>query len=146
MVLGKYLSTYLASCVKFIFGPIMGISLGLHPIEIWLLTVAGMMTSVSIITLSGVSFQTYLRRLSKKRRVFTRRNRFIVKIKQQRGLQGICFFTPLLFSPILGTLIAILTGGKPQEIIFNMLIWAIVWGFIFSFGLVIFKSKLTFLF
>lgn len=38
----------------------------------------------------------------KKKKVFTKRNRMIVKIKSKYGLYGIAFFTPILFSIPIG--------------------------------------------
>lgn len=146
MGLEKYFTVYLCSCFKFILGPVMGVSFGFHPFIVWFLTVAGMMTSVCIITLSGLRLRSFLRKTFKSKRLFTRRSRFIVKVKQRRGLEGIAFFTPLLFSPIVGTLIALAIGAKPKPLILNMLIWASIWSFVFSFSFHFFKAELSFLF
>ncbi len=142
----KYFSVFIISSFKFIFGPITGISLNLNPVEIWVLTTLGMMFSVVIITFIGVPTRNYLKKkFRKKRKIFTRRNRFIVRVWKKYGVQGIAFFTPLLFSPILGTLIAVVLGGKRKSIIITMFLWATIWGFLFSFGLYFLRDQFTFI-
>ncbi len=132
----KYLLVFSGSMLKFIFGPIKGFALKLHPVEVWLLTSAGMMATVIILTYAGSSIKNwhfFKKRGSKKKKVFTTRKRTIVKVWRKYGLYGVAFLTPLLFSPIGGTLIALAFNEKKHKIIFSMLLSALFWGGAFSF-------------
>ena len=57
----------------------------------------------------------------------------MVKLWRKRGMLGVAFLTPVLFSPIIGTMIAISFGEQKRNIIIKMLISAIFLGTIFSF-------------
>jgi hypothetical protein len=131
----KYLSVYLASTVKFIGGPVAGISLGLTYLETVVFTVAGMMTSVVLFTYVGRAFGIWYSdyQRSKKKRVFTRRNRMIVKVWGTFGVIGIAFLTPLLFTPVFGPIIAAMLGGSKKIIILHMFWSAMLWGFVLTY-------------
>jgi uncharacterized membrane protein len=126
----KYASVFLLSTVKFLGGPLIGTSMGLN---FWLtlsLTVAGMMTSVFIV--SGVG-RVWLRHRQKQRRlrrepIFSRRSRNIIKVFQKFGMGGIAFLTPVLLSPIGGTVVATLLGVPRPRILLHMLWSAVLWG------------------
>jgi len=55
----------------------------------------------------------------KKKKVFTKKNRIIVKIKSKYGLYGIAFFTPVLFSIPVGCFLASRFYNSPKN---NLLI------------------------
>lgn len=136
----KYISVYLISMVKFFGGPLTGISLGLSFIETLLFTVAGMMTSVVIFSLIGRAFSEWYSvwRRKKKSAVFNTRNRRIVKVWQKFGVTGIAFLTPVIFTPILGTIVAALFGASHKHIFMHMLWSSVFWGatltlFVFEF-------------
>jgi hypothetical protein len=50
-------------------------------------------------------------------------------------MAGIAFLTPLIFTPIVGTLIALSFKIPPLKIIAWMTVFAIVWGLIVSIAL-----------
>jgi hypothetical protein len=103
----KYVTVFLLSMVKFIGGPISGAAAGLTWLETFIFTVAGMMTSVLIFSLLGASAkQKLFNRLQGKKKLFTPRNRRLVKIWRKYGLKGVAFLTPVFFSPIIGTVMA----------------------------------------
>ena len=129
----KYITVFLLSMVKFIGGPISGAAAGLNWLETFIFTVAGMMTSVLIFSLLGTSAkQKLFNRLQGKRKLFTPRNRRLVKIWRKYGLKGVAFLTPVFFSPIIGTVMAASFGETKQRIFFYMLGSALFWGVIFS--------------
>jgi hypothetical protein len=129
----KYVTVFLLSMVKFIGGPISGAAAGLTWLETFIFTVAGMMTSVLIFSLLGTSAkQKLFNRLQGKRKLFTPRNRRLVKIWRKYGLKGVAFLTPVFFSPIIGTVMAASFGETKQRIFFYMLGSALFWGVIFS--------------
>ena len=95
-----------------------------------LLTVAGMMTSVFIV--SGVG-RRWVRHRQQQRRLrrepmFSKRSRNIIKVFKRFGMGGIAFLTPVLLSPIGGTVIATLLGVPRQRILLHMLWSALLWG------------------
>ena len=78
---------------------------------------------------AGVLFK---RRKEKKSPVFTRRNRFIVKVKTRYGLPGIVILTYLLFSiPVGAFLITKYYGPKPKNISW-LLLGQVSWSFIYT--------------
>ncbi|WPR74438.1 hypothetical protein [Algoriphagus sp. NG3] len=127
------LGIYLLSGFKFIAGPVMGSAAGYSVIESILVTVAGMMTSVILFTLIGSKakalFKSNFQR--KPKPVFTRRNRHVVHIWRNFGEIGIAFFTPLVLTPIGGTLIMVSFGAKKRHIYLHMLWSACLWATIF---------------
>ena len=78
---------------------------------------------------AGVLFK---RRKEKKSPVFTRRNRFIVKVKTRYGLPGIVILTYVLFSiPVGAFLITKYYGPKPKNISW-LLLGQVSWSFIYT--------------
>ncbi len=129
----KYFTVFLSSMVKFIGGPLSGTAFGLSWVETCIFTVLGMMTSVLIFSLLGAEVRSRLfNRRKKKRRLFTTRNRRIVRIWRRYGLTGVAFLTPLIFSPILGTIVASSFGEPWKRIFVYMFVSAVFWGVVFS--------------
>ena len=131
----KYASVFLLSTVKFFGGPLAGASMGLPFALIMALTVAGMMTTVFII--SGVG-RVWVRHRQQQRRlrrvpIFSSRSRNIIKVFRRFGMGGIAFLTPILLSPIGGTVIATLLGVPRTRIVLHMLWSAVFWGGVLTF-------------
>ncbi len=131
--IGKYLSVYLVSMLKFIGGPTLGAAVGLTFPETVAMTVLGMMTSVVIVSFFGPGLRKWLNATFRKdQRVFSRRNRKVVTLWRKYGLFGISFLTPVLFSPILGTLLVYAFGGSKYKVLGYMLFSAIFWSLTLS--------------
>ncbi|MFC5538449.1 small multi-drug export protein [Rhodocytophaga aerolata] len=129
----KYLAVYLISMIKFIGGPLSGVASGLTWVETFIFTVLGMMTTVVVLTLLGENARKrFLHRLRKKKKLFTPKNRRMVRMWRKYGLKGVAFLTPVFFSPIIGTVMAISFGEPAKRIFFYMLGSALFWGVIFS--------------
>jgi uncharacterized membrane protein len=115
---------------KFIAGPALGAAYGFSFIEKFLITVLGMMTSVIVVSFLGKKLRAWtqrkFRKKTKKKR-FTKRNRRIVYLWRHYGEFGVSFFTPLIFSPVIGTLLVMVLGGKRKKVIFYMFISAVFW-------------------
>ena len=130
----KCASVFLLSMVKFLGGPLAGSRMGLSFWQTAGLTVAGMMTSVFVVSGIGrvwMRHQQQQRRL-RREKVFSRRSRNIIKVFQKFGMGGIAFLTPVLLSPIGGTVIATLLGVPRPRILLHMLWSALLWGAVFT--------------
>jgi uncharacterized membrane protein len=122
--------------VKFFIGPAAGVSLGLSLWETVACTVLGMMMSVVLFTYFGPHLLRWIGLLFRpQRRTFSKRSRRLVRYRQSFGLYGIAIFTPLLFTPILGTLLAVSLGGSKQRILVSMLISGLFWAVVVTWVL-----------
>ncbi|MDN5200530.1 hypothetical protein QQ008_04135 [Fulvivirgaceae bacterium BMA10] len=140
----KYLTIYFFTMVKFIAGPTMGTVSGLSWIETVLITVAGMMTSVIIFAYLGEKFRKkYLSRIFKKKKKFSKKNRNFVIIWKKWGVFGVTFLTPIIFTPIGGTLLITSMGESKKKFIPYMLFSAIFWSLSFSTFFHFFVSKIN---
>ncbi len=134
MTFGKYFTVMLATAIKFFNGPIAGILLGLTWWETAICCIIGMMTTVTLITFLGKRIQDLIGKYRKsKPKLFSKRTRFAVKIWKKLGIWGIACFTPLFFTPIGGTLLALSFKVPFSKIFFTMLLFAVSWGIIFSY-------------
>lgn len=118
---------------KFIFGPTLGYAAGYSLITTVIITISGMMLSVYLFTYLGEFIRNkWLASFFSKRKKFSTKSRQFVKIWKRYGERGVAFLTPLLLTPIGGTLI--LTGNKTHKgkIISLMWISAVFWSFVIS--------------
>lgn len=130
----KYLPVYLGSMLKFVVGPATGYAVGLTVFETILFTVLGMMTSVFIFSFLGdVIRKKILSRFLKDKKKFTPRNRRFIFIWKRYGIFGISFLTPLLLTPIGGTLLATTLGSPRGKLLVYMFFSAVFWSSTFSF-------------
>ncbi|MEM6522557.1 MAG: hypothetical protein AAGF85_18350 [Bacteroidota bacterium] len=128
----KGISIFLLTMLKFIAGPTLGYAAGFSFLTTVLITVGGMMASVVLFTYLG----TYLRekiinRLFKKKKVFSSRSRRFVTIWKKYGIVGVSFLTPLLLTPIGGTIVLTSFGSPKNSILLTMLVSAIFWSLVF---------------
>ena len=137
----KYISVVLASMVKFVAGPITGMALGLQWYETALCTVVGMMLSVIIFLFLGTAIQHLINRYRKQKPpLFSKQTRLAVRVWKKSGMTGIAFLTPLLFTPIGGTLIAVSFKVPRLTVIAQMLFWGVVLGVIITLVVYEFRS------
>jgi hypothetical protein len=129
----KAIPIYISSLFKFIVGPVAGYGAGLHIITTILVTFLGMMTSVVAFTFFGDWLRMkLLKKWISKQKKFSPRSRRVVVIWRKFGLAGIAILTPLLLTPIGGTLIAVSFGAPKKYIVFYMLISAGVFSILFG--------------
>lgn len=134
-------SVYISSAFKFIFGPLLGMKEDLHIAVTIIATSCGMMTAVIIFAFFGDFLRrrvfpifrrkTYnqteeLKNFEKKAKWKTFYSRY--------GLGGIAFLTPILLTPIGGTLLAVAFGSPRPKILIYMLISASIWSVILTFS------------
>lgn len=133
---------YLPSMLKFILGPLGGFAAKLHVVTTIIATVAGTMTVVLAFSFAGDWIRNnVLNRFFPNRRRFSDRNRRFVTIWKKYGVAGVAFLTPLLLTPIGGTLLAISFGSPRDKLILYMLISASAWASIFSLLIYLFGNN-----
>jgi hypothetical protein len=126
----------LASMIKFFGGPIAGFLTGIPIQKTIFLSASGMMIAVIITTIFAKTITKFLEKRRKiKKKIFTKRARFSVKIWQKLGLFGISILTPVLFTPIGGTLMALSFKANIYKMIAYMLISALFWGYVVSWSI-----------
>jgi hypothetical protein len=74
----------------------------------------------------------YIEARRKKKRIFTPRNRRVVRIWQTYGLMGLAALTPILFSIPIGTFIMTRFESNNNKIILYMLFSVIIWSLILT--------------
>jgi membrane protein DedA with SNARE-associated domain len=129
----KILTIYMLTMLKFIFGPIGGYAARLNILITILVTIAGMMTVVLVLTFSGEWFkEKFLSRFFRKREKFSARTKKFVTIWKKYGLVGVAALTPVILTPIGGTVLALSSGSSKNKIIYYMMISASVWSVILT--------------
>lgn len=146
-VLWKYFIVYISSSLKFIFGPTIGIAAGFNVFITGSLTVLGMMTSVYVFTYFGADIRRLSQRLSKKKKkkIFSKKSRRFVTIWGKYGVPGIALLTPILLTPIGGTIAVNAFGGKRGEIFKFMWISCIFWSYSITWAVKFASGYLSFL-
>jgi hypothetical protein len=139
---GAYFAVMFATALKFIAGPITGFSLGLAWYETVFFTWLGAMATVTIIVSVG---QILLKSIASFRKtkplLFSKRVRYAVQIWQKFGIKGIAALTPLIFTPIGGSFLALSFKVPLPRILIFMAISSILWALLYT-GLI---YQLTFL-
>lgn len=125
----KYFSVIIATTIKFLGGPVAGVTLGLSWLETAICSTIGMMLTVTLTLLVG---KYIVMLLFSKSKLFSKRTRLAVKIWKGFGIKGIAFLTPLIFTPIGGTFIALSFNVNKFKILIWMLISAVLWGVVQS--------------
>jgi hypothetical protein len=131
---------FLLSTVKFVFGGVP-LALGFNfPFfeSVTVTAIGGFTGAVCFIFMSDKIISYYKKRKAlayiannnkHAKKIFTRRKRFIITIKNKFGLTGIAFLTPLILSIPLGCFIAVRYYRIKQRILIFMftsiLMWAI---------------------
>jgi hypothetical protein len=140
----KAIPVYLFSMLKFIFGPFGGYVVGLNLTTTILITVAGMMTVVILFSYFGDFMRNkVLSRFFQRRKKFTVRNRKFVQFWRRYGILGVAFLTPLLLTPILGTILAVSFGAPRKQLILFMFVSASFWSVLLSTVIYIVGGEVT---
>jgi uncharacterized membrane protein len=132
----KYIAVILATTIKFFGGQLTGLLLEISWWETAICSVIGMMITVTIVSFLGKGIQRLIAKYqTKKPKLFSKRSRFAVRIWQRLGIWGIACFTPLFFTPIGGTLLALSFKVPIPKILFSMFVFAVLWGVVLTFAL-----------
>jgi hypothetical protein len=139
----KCLVVFGLSMLKFFAGPLLGVNSGLSFLETTIFTTLGMMTSVFLFTsLLGDKFHSWIiKTFNRNPRLFTKKNRRKVRIWRTYGLKGVAFLTPVIFSPIGGTIVANSFGESAKKIYLYMFLSSVFWSITFSLILMLLKKN-----
>ena len=104
----------LFSAVKFLFSPGVVVARGFNWFETVLITTLGGWLGVFVFFYFGkILTELWLRfrrkratRIRKKRKTFSWRNKFIIKVKSKFGILGLAFITPVVLSIPIGSMLA----------------------------------------
>lgn len=136
---GKIVSVFLISTVKFVFGGVpVALGLGFSFFETVVVTTLGGFTGVIVfVTLSDTIIKKVKSRKQKKeqkditqakpKKIFSKKNRFIIHVKHRFGLFGIAALTPLLFSIPVGCFLATRYFKNKQRILIFMFTSILFW-------------------
>lgn len=140
----KAIPVYFSSMLKFILGPIGGFAAGLNLVTTILTTVFGMMTVVFLFTYFGdwLKANVVNRFRRKERKVDEKKNTRFANIWKRYGLVGVALLTPIVLTPIGGTLLAVSSGSPKEKIIFYMFISAAAWSVVFSIAIYFFGNEI----
>jgi membrane protein DedA with SNARE-associated domain len=138
----KAIPVYFSCMLKFILGPIGGYASGLNLVTTILTTVFGMMTVVFLFTYFGDWLrEKVFHRFMKPKNKDSPSNKRLALIWKKYGLPGVALLTPIILTPIGGTLLAVSSGSPKEKIIFYMFISAAVWAVIFSITIYFFGNE-----
>ena len=130
-----YLGIYLLACLKSIFPPLLGPAVGMSPLEIIVITLAGLMTSVVLFSFLGEKIKkNILPVFIKKKGKFSPQSRRMVRIWTKYGIIGTCFLTPLILSPVGGSLLVSAVGAPRKQVFFYMFIFGLFWSVVWTFS------------
>lgn len=126
----KAIPIYLLSTLKVVFGPALGYAAGLHMATSMFVTFAGMMTSVILITYFGSLLRhSILKNWFARQEAKARNSKFA-----KYGLVGLAILTPLLLTPILGTILTVAGGYPRNKIILFMTITGALYAIFFTWA------------
>jgi membrane protein DedA with SNARE-associated domain len=139
----KAIPVYFSCMLKFILGPIGGYAAGLNLVTTILTTVFGMMTIVLLFTFFGdwLKANVLSRFKRKNKKPNEKRNNRFANIWKKYGLVGVAVLTPIILTPIGGTLLAVSSGSPKDKIIFYMFISAACWSVVFSMAIYFFGNQ-----
>jgi hypothetical protein len=94
------------------------------------------MTSVLLFTFLGEWIKkNWTIIIKKKQKKFSKKTRNIIKIWNKFGVWGVAFLTPIIFTPIGGTVILTSFGISKRKILLTMILSALLWSFIFGLSI-----------
>lgn len=133
----KIIPIFFLTMLKVFFGPTLGYATGLHIITTILVTIGGMMASVTLFTFFGTWLREkiLIRFQKKNQKKFTPSKRKLVSLWKKYGLVGVAVLTPLLLTPIGGTIVAVSFGSPKQKILLYMFISATIFAIGMSYAI-----------
>ena len=142
----RAIPVYFSSMLKFIFGPLGGYAARLNLVTTILTTVAGMKTVVFLFTFFGewMREKVFRRKVFsrfKRKKVYLERAQKLERLWKRYGLLVVDLLTPIILTPIGGTVLAVSSGSPKDKIIFYMFVSASFWSVVFSMAIYFFGDK-----
>lgn len=152
----KLIQVILISGIKFLFAPLLSFGYGFNYFETVIVTTAGGILGIMFFYFLSrwliAQYYKYCPQIisyfggkdaaakmieaekcrKNKRKVFTRRNRRLIQIRNKYGYLGIIFFTPILLSIPIGAFLAQRYYSKKSSTLVYMSISVIFWSFFLS--------------
>lgn len=136
----KLLGVFALSMVKYPFSQPAALGLGLGFLPALMVTVAGGCSGVVVFYgASGWLMELARRRRFQRiaegrapKRSFTRTNRTIVRVKRGQGLSGLAFFTPVLISIPIGSILAAKYFRNDRRTLPVLLLSVVLWGLVLN--------------
>ena len=152
----KLLQILVLSGVKFIFAPLISIGYGFNYFQTVIMTAFGGVLGILFFFYLSRWIIIQFNRLcplvfsyftgntiekaneilkcgeSKKKKMFSRRNRIIISIRRKYGFFGIIFFTPILLSIPIGAFLAQKYYSKRSNVLVYMSLSVVLWSFLIS--------------
>jgi hypothetical protein len=152
----KLIQVLLISGIKFLFAPILAIGYGFNYIQTVGFTAIGGILGILFFYYFSKwlihQYQKYCPRIvgyfggkeatvrwleanqckKHNRKVFTRKNKLIINIRNKYGLLGIVLFTPILLSIPIGAFLAQKYYSKKSKILFYMSLSVVMWSLFLS--------------
>lgn len=139
---GAYISIFTLSCIKFMFSPALGPAFDLHWLETYIAAIVGAgVTMLAIYYLSDQLQKRHHKKVVARRKqliaegrqselpkIFTRKNKLIVKLKRKIPVIPFCLWIPFFLSIPIGTIICTKFYGKRKIALPTMLIGVLVNG------------------
>lgn len=126
-------STIGLSAIKHTFGGLpMAAGFGFSYLEVAAFTAIGGIIGVAAFLFLAESIKAFSNRYfpsKKAKRIFTKKNRFIVKVKQRFGLAGIAFLTPSILSVPIGTMVAASIFRDRKKVFLYLSMAVLIWSF-----------------
>ena len=129
---GAYFAVMFATALKFIAGPITGFSLGLAWYETVIFTWLGAILTVTFIVSMGQIILKSLTSLRKTKPLLFSKGFVCIQIWQKFGIKGIAALTPLIFTPIGGSFLALSFKVPLPRILIFMAISSILWALLYT--------------
>lgn len=131
---GKIGLLFLLSATKFFLAPFATVAAGYGVLTSILLTSIGGCVGFIVFFKFGTLIKRGIQALikPKKKRVFTKKNRLIVKVKSKYGFYGIAVLTPCLLSVPLGAILASVYFSGDRRTIPVFLSLIVIWSVLLS--------------
>jgi len=135
----KAISIFFLSSVKLMFAPGAAAAAGFSFWETVLITSIGGMAGIVFFYFFGHmifvaidDFRRKRRKVEVPKRIFTRRNRFIIALRGKVGIIGLTFLTPAIISIPIGSVVAAKYYYEHRLTLPLLLVFTITWSFLLS--------------
>jgi hypothetical protein len=132
--LTKIIGLLAFSTVKFFFSPSAALLAGHSFLETIAITVVGGYTGFVLFFFAGKAIVAWFHKVfkRKKKKLFNKRNRLIVRIKTKYGLLGIAVLTPLILSIPVGALLASYYFPRAKRTLPIFFLCIVIWSFVLT--------------